>query len=295
MLRAVLAYCAGIFLFTTIAHGQPDDWYIRSIFPLASADLNIVDVQPLLEAACPGKTYRRNKQGRQEVGCKVCPAGSGLRDVPGQSLEAVTFGHFTSASSDDALLSVMGCEPHSLYFGGSFLLTKQDGQWRRVGYYPRLITEQCHALATESGRQIMVCAHYFGAQGLGERFIYALDFKQPGKPLVATLLSAVNGMYTCGQEEGNKPVQQSVVESVEYTDLDGDGLADVSIVARTGRVQRSEAEFQACVDWSSGKRRMNSRMRTPKYRIDYLLKGDRLVLAPDSRAAMARFGKLDKF
>jgi hypothetical protein len=40
---------------------------------------------------------------------------------------------------------------------------------------------------------------------------------------------------------------------------------------------------------------MNPRMRTPKYRIDYLLKGDRLVLAPDSRTAIARFGKLDKF
>src|SRR5690348_10904963 len=121
MLRTALAYCAGIFLFTTIAHGQPDDWYIRPIFPLASADFNTVDIQPLLEAACPGKTYRRNKRGRQEVGCKVCPAGSGIRDVPGQSLEAVTFGHFTSASSEDALLSTMGCEPHSYYFGGSFL------------------------------------------------------------------------------------------------------------------------------------------------------------------------------
>jgi hypothetical protein len=153
-------------------------------------------------------------------------------------------------------------------------------------------------LGTRSGRGTLVCSHYFGAQGLMSRFLYALDFGEPKKPLITPLLTVWNGLYTCGQagEKGNLPIQQSVIDLVTFPDLNGDGIPDVSIAARTGKIQRSDAEYRACEQWSSGRGWKNPPpVRTPAYRIDYVLQGNRLVLARDSARVMKHFPDSDGF
>lgn len=285
-----VSFLSVFLLAAVVGWSQPADWYTQPIFPAAAADLKTVDVRPLLQTAC-GNDAREN-------GCSACPPGS-ADPGPGEvSLQVVTFGHFISATSEDALLSMLGCEPHSHYSGGSFLLTKRAGKWTRVGYHSRLITEQCHKLGARSGREMLVCSHYFGAQGAISRFLYLLDFGVPKKPRVTPLLTVWNEMRACGQagEEGNNPVRQSVIDSVRFPDLNGDGVEDVSIVARTGAVQRSDADYKACQSWSNRSGAWTPpAVRTPAYRIDYVLRGKRLILTRRSVSAMKHFPKSDVF
>ena len=284
-----------------VCWGQGDEWYLKPLFPLAAGDLRMIDVRPLLDVACPGKAFLRDGKDGREMGCSTCPPGSDFyidRDTMSQSLEAVTFGHFTSGIAEDAILSVSGCESHGNYHGGSYLLTKNAGRWRRLGYTSRIITGQCHKIATEGGREILVCSHYFGGQGYIERFLYAIEFELAKKPRITPLLTGANGLRACGQagEKGNLPVPQSIIESVSFRDGNGDDLPGVSIFARTGKIQRSDAEYRACVDWSIGRGWQNPPpVRTPEYRIDFVLQGSRLILSPGSATAIKHFPHSDMF
>ena len=57
---------------------------------------------------------------------------------------SVIHGHFLSPTSNDAALSVLGCESHSMNFGGTVLLTRQPKKWKMLWYKPGVQTEQCH-------------------------------------------------------------------------------------------------------------------------------------------------------
>ena len=77
----------------------------------------------LLQAVRPGKV----KVGK-EITCDVdCPSytefrGFGLFDW---ALARVTRGHFLSPTSEDAVLSIVGCESHPNNLGGTILLTRR--------------------------------------------------------------------------------------------------------------------------------------------------------------------------
>jgi len=96
-----------------------------TIFPSDSRAFSAAQDANVIQAVCPGHL---EKGGKVECG-KNCPSSSGLDG--GQhffdwSLRRVTFGHFLSASSDDAVISTDGCEPHSNNFGASLLLTRRS-------------------------------------------------------------------------------------------------------------------------------------------------------------------------
>ena len=44
--------------------------------------------------------------------------------------DGVLFGHFLSATSEDAVVNCLGCEGHPALFGGTLLLTKEAGEWK---------------------------------------------------------------------------------------------------------------------------------------------------------------------
>ncbi len=282
-------------IFAATASAQPENWYERPLFSPAKADMSAVDLKPLLEAACLGRYYQRTGKHGPESGCRLCPKGSDFAqegpDFGGVSIEAVTFGHLIAPDSEDALLSSMGCESHSNHFGGTFLLTRRGQVWKLLGYKSSIITEQCHKLTLGNGREGLVCAWYFGAQGLMDRLVYAVDYGSPRNPRVTNLLSVENGLRTCGQdgENGNPPVEQSDITNVVFSDLNGDGLTDVSIFARTGKIQRTEAQFEACQNWIRGKPWKNPPpVRTPAWRVDYLMTRFGLVPGPHSAATLKK-------
>jgi hypothetical protein len=201
---------------------QPPDWAKRPLFPVDSTTEHRAEFRTLVETRCESFDGRRR-------------------------YDAVTFGHFLSPKSEDAVVGTSGCEPHSLLFGGSFLLTKREGKWVSLGYHSGVITNQCHKLSTGSGVDFLLCSHVLGAQGSVSRVLRAYDFRTPKRPRILISLAVWNEMRA--HDVDAFPVaEQGVIESVSSDDLDGDGLSDISIVARAGRVERTAAERQRFIE-----------------------------------------------
>jgi len=81
----------------------------------------------LLEAVCSGQVVVVG----DKIGCgKEYLYFTGFADDElDWSLTGVTRGHFLSPTSDDAVLSAEGCEPHVANFGGTILLTRSFQGW----------------------------------------------------------------------------------------------------------------------------------------------------------------------
>ena len=101
------------------------------------------------------------------------------------TLTRVTRGHFLSPTSEDAALSMEGCEPHSENFAGTILLTKHDGQWVMDWYKEGSVTQQCHKIRLKTGRDILVCIGQSGAQGVVWTDLYLEDLLHPTANLMA--------------------------------------------------------------------------------------------------------------
>lgn len=265
---------------------QPVDWYSKPLFPLSTATLTRAELAPILDAACSGKSYHQG----EKLGCRSCPVGSAdPTQSSGVEIHGVILGHFTSTIAEEAVLSTSGCEPHSHYWGGTLLLTRRDGKWRRLGYWSGVITDQCHSLPTGSGLDLLLCSKSYAGQGTHSRSLSLLTFPRAAPPIELASLGVANDMRACGQAgEGKQDdVRQSVIESVSFPDLDGDGIADVSILARTGKVHRTDAEFASCEQWSNGKLIWTPRVRVPAYRVEYLVGWDGVTVTPRSRNSAA--------
>jgi hypothetical protein len=103
----------------------------KTIFPSDSEDPRQAGGAERLEAVCPGRVA-----SGKELRCRiVCPKFTGFAgDDLGWSLARVTRGHFLSPTSEDAALSMEGCESHSLNFGGTILLTRGAQRWTMLWY-----------------------------------------------------------------------------------------------------------------------------------------------------------------
>ncbi len=123
----------------------------------------------LMEIVCPG-------QLKDEQTCKVCPKESGFpQDTQGWQVAAITFGHFTSATAQQALMSIVGCEPHVAGFGGSFLLVSGGSGFRKLWYRPGYIATDCKKVPATDGRDLLICEGDDMHQGIEEEFVYLLD------------------------------------------------------------------------------------------------------------------------
>ena len=249
----VLAVLAGF-----ACWAQPADWAYRPLFSRDAAEG--AEFRPLVETYCSEFHDRRK-------------------------LRSVTFGHFLGPKSEDAVVSTSGCEPHTLLFGGSYVLTKREGKWVSLGYHAGMITEECHKLETGSGLEFLFCSHVMGAQGSISRVLRAYDFRTPKRPRVLFSLAVWNQMRA--QDVDAFPVpSQGMIKSVDFADLDGDGVGDVSIMARLGTIERSDGEARRFKE--SGGRWVPA-LRVPSYRVEYLVQWDGLALTPRSVAAARLF------
>lgn len=226
-----------LFVAGLICAAQPADWANRPLFLVDSTRRHQAELQPLVETRCESSADRRR-------------------------LNAINFGHFLGPKSEDAVVTTLGCEPHSLLFGGSFLLTKREGEWVSLGYHPGVITNHCHKLPTGSGVDFLLCSHVLGGQGSVSRVLRAYDFRTPKRPRVLFSLAVWNEIRN---GDAFPVAAQGVIESVRFDDLDGDGLADISFLTR---IERTNAELQRVIDshgaWATP-------LRVPAYRVEYLV------------------------
>ena len=167
------------------AHPRPApprnaDQFLRS----TPADLHPGAPPPALQrelasAAC-GRPVLAGSMG--ELTCPVCPAESaegGLaHNTRGWSYHSALLGHFTQASTQEAIVRIQGCEPHASDFGGDFLLRLQAGHWTPIRYISGgILDDTCQLLNWTAGRNALVCDHADMHQGVGEESVSLLTLE----------------------------------------------------------------------------------------------------------------------
>ncbi len=161
------------FFLTTLTWAQPAG-APKLVFPDDTQDPKQAGGAELLEAVCP-----RHVVVGESVECKIaCPEFTAFNgDDLGWILDRITRGHFRSPTTDNAVLSMGGCEPHLENGGGTILLTRQSEKWTMLWYKTGVPTEECHRSKLPSRREILICMGKARAQGaLGTR-LYVEDLR----------------------------------------------------------------------------------------------------------------------
>jgi hypothetical protein len=238
-------------------------------FPSDSQSPRLAGGVELLRAVCRGDIVTG-----KELGCAHCPPDSGFPTMSMTwSLESVTFGHFLSPASDDAVLWMTGCEPHSENFGGAVLLTTNSGTWSMLWYRPGVQVKRCHKLPLSNGREILVCIGTFGGQGNNFTNIYVEDLLNPKPVLMAengdgenTVFSALDNTWTCGWDDHGR-VTITTIDRVEF--LTGkSGVPLLSITASSGEGRAKPEGQLPCVPGQDP-----ARPATKTFRIDFEFDG----------------------
>jgi hypothetical protein len=100
-----------------------------------------------LELVCPGKVTVSASAS--------CPCLDGSNET--LAINRVLFGHFLDASSDDALVGTVGCEPHVAGYGGNVLFTRTSGKWTISRPYSPGPVGWCRRVASVDGRDGLLC------------------------------------------------------------------------------------------------------------------------------------------
>lgn len=210
----------------------------------------------LLTQICPG--------GERDLACSVCPEGSSSAGASATwTVEAVFYGHFLSASSQDALVNASGCESHADGMSSSVLLTRQQSSWRIVRYMPGTRAGDCRLLQAADGRDRLVCAQMDGHYGFYQTTLSLFD---PGRDpasltpqdqafgsVFLSLFDSTNaGACQTYGEAGAKvdsTLQMATLDRVEFTPLPSKDQVRIVASAREGSMKiPAKLRAQICAE-----------------------------------------------
>ena len=194
---------------------------------------------------------------------------------------SVIRGHFLSPTSNDVALSMLGCEAHSMNFGGTVLLTQRAKKWR-MSYKPGVQTEQCHKVPLEGGDKSYSLA--IMGQGSVSTSLYVQDLLLPTENLMAderqaAFFEVVDDTAACGwnMEDDAKPnpLTLQYIEKVTFGVQRKDKTV-LSVVARYGERSMTPPGSEQCL--ASGPANFNP--PTKRYMVDFLFDGRDYHVAP---------------
>jgi len=253
------------------------------ISPTPDQQINKQTVHAILGAVCEGEVNGES--------CSKCPNSE---QAGPWSFSSLILGHFSSPQSEEALAAVGTC----YYWGNAnplgLLLAKRDGKWTKLEEILAFDPHQCMPRKFRSGREFLICESY-EYNRVGER-IYALStlVVENGQTRFHNLFLAADTTRACIVEGKS---QQAEVKNVEFRDLNGDGLEDISITATYGSFQMTERRREQCEAAQNDSPQTNGKPSKPyprppavkTYKIDLLFDGNRFTPTPESRAAVAIF------
>ena len=228
------------------------------------------------------------------AGCQGhCPEYTDLRgEDMTWNVTGVTLGHFLSPTSDDIALSVSGCEPHSMNFGGTVLLTRRSGRWSMLWYKAGVDTSRCHKVSLRDHREILVCIGEYGGQGNLWTSLYVEDLGSPKPALMAggsEFFTAYDNTLTCGQSEsGMFPLIRSHIHHVEFVDSANGDPPAIWVSASYGEKATTPATVSACESKQAG-----DLPETRDHRIEFILNGHDYKPAPSSAGEARIFARRD--
>lgn len=159
------------------ANGQ--DWrHIRPQIQSEVIKLQQADAQAVLSEFCEGKVNQVPKIGLE---CSTRPLGPAFADLGDQTFhpEAIIYGHFLSATSEDAAVSGWNMEAHPALWRGTLMLTRKAGKWTPLWYKSSVITRACRKISMPAGREILLCEEEDGGMGWQYHYLYAVDALHP--------------------------------------------------------------------------------------------------------------------
>lgn len=120
------------------------------------AGANAMDRSALQEVCESSATISIDPKGHCQ--CSVCPS---YTDFHGNresfDLQEMYPGHFSTTSTEQLLLVMMGCEPHVSGFGGSILLTRDGTVWKKSAYFKGEKPTKCFSFKARDGLDRLVC------------------------------------------------------------------------------------------------------------------------------------------
>ena len=228
-------------------------------------------------AICDGKA--------EGTHCDTCPESSPAGD--GFTLDIVIPGHFRSSASQDALVTIAGCEEMHASIGWGFLVTRRGRSWEALDELLGMDLRHCRGKRFQSGRDLLVCEGY---QMESFELMHGFNavFVEGRSIRFRNLMTATDTTRLCDSQDR---VQTAEVDKIEFRDLNGDGIEDVSFTASLGSMRDTRRRQAACQEAQD--RKPGARGPVPRdlktYRIDYLFDGQRFTLAKESEAAAKLF------
>ena len=176
---------------------------------------------------------------------------------------------------------MLGCEPHSLGFGGTILLSRKAGMWTMLWYRAATDTGQCHKVNLSSGRQILVCLGEDGGQGYIFQTLSVEDLTSPVDNTIGKgFFSTRDTVSTCGwnvrDESKPIPLTRNYIERVDFRTRPDGAFQGLSVLARKGERSMTEAQIKACTAEQSLNRPhkgINFSPPTKPYRVDFTFDG----------------------
>ena len=239
--------------------------------PSDAAKVSPAEVRQFLALICPGHS--------PAMGCSLCPPEMPF-SAQTWDLRTVTFGHFLTAKSEDALVSGVGCEPHSNGMSGAYLFTKEASSWRKVWYGPGENASDCKRVTASDGRDLLVCEGADMHQGVGESFLYLLDAGHDPSKREDNSLDIFFGLYdslgSCTQLQDG--TLSGKIESVSLIPASALGAVRITVTARLGKAVIPDKILYSC-NQSDFKRRPT--IATVLRRYQFVFDGQKVV--PDER------------
>jgi hypothetical protein len=263
------------------ALGCRGQWDASKLIRSDAARLPAAEVHGFLEMICPGQT--------SDAGCKVCPKDTAFTPPASTQtwdLKAIIAGHFVSLTSDDALISGSGCEPHAAGMSGSYLFTKDGPAWRKVRYEAGVKAFDCKKMTGLDSRDRLVCAADDMHQGFGHEFLYLLD---PGRdprtmdPQDDTSRGDIffdvgDSLRGCVRLPDGT-VLGGAIERVEFVPLEEERQVRIVVTARLGRaVVPNDIFRKACAPGLPSGLRLATVLR----RYEFVFDGQEIVPSADN-------------
>ncbi|HEY3738261.1 MAG TPA: hypothetical protein VGL53_00380 [Bryobacteraceae bacterium] len=243
-----------------------------ALYAQSSGPLTPAQRTQYMRAACKGKV---NAKGE----CTAC-LGSGEAGIT--DLADAVPGSFTAPGSQKEVVlftTSTACEPHANNFGGAVLLRFENGAWRNVHYEPGITGETLRVLHVPSGRDLLVSQGGFVQSGQVDSWISVITVSNGGFKENMLLRVSDPGGTQCDPKD---PIvmHQGSIKKVEV--VPGGIHAQVQVVTSH---QRGDADG-ACTQIPG------SSKTTKLYDLEYVLQGDKVVVAPSSAATAALLKKL---
>jgi hypothetical protein len=238
------------------------------------------DVHPLLEAMCPGHVIRNAYFS--QLGCdEMVPQPGNSTWRPPLGVNGILHGHFLSPTSEDVILSGNRLESHDDRWGGTMLMTKQDGAWKPMWYRGGIITRHCMSVADSTGRQILVCESGFQVDGHKQHALYSIDLRADNP--IQELLVATDSFDAPGERQSQR------VDEARWISTESGSVL---------RVRMHHAHYQCHKEWQECSQDdfAEADPAAGDYNLDFLLQGSRLVISPESGLLFSRiFPEIAKY